>query len=148
MKPFVATGQEMPFNPAERDIYSMSPLARRAVRRLEMDAAHQEFAEAVASEPLPPETAEALRASHELHIGKALAQAKYDQDVVDVAYVQAAEAVEATQYFVRRGGEWARTQNARLKPGETVFVRRQNGEMEAAGVIDSRGEPPPPEIIP
>ena len=34
-----------------------------------------------------------------------------------------------TRYFVRRGGEWAKVQNAKLRPGETVFVKRENGEM-------------------
>ena len=39
-----------------------------------------------------------------------------------------------------------KVQNAKLKPGEHVFVKRENGEMEAVGVVDSRGEPPPQKI--
>ena len=51
-----------------------------------------------------------------------------------------------TQYYVRRGGEMARVERAKLKLGETVFVKRPNGEMGAAGFINANGEPPDSEI--
>ena len=54
LKAFVASEAAPAPAPFSRNIYDMSPLARRAVRRLEIQAAHQEFAEAGASEPLPP----------------------------------------------------------------------------------------------
>ena len=60
------------------------------------------------------DVAAALEAEHDLHIGKALAQARYNQAAVDAAYEGAAQREEEAraQYFVRRGGEWARVQNA------------------------------------
>jgi hypothetical protein len=56
LKPFVATAEAPPPEPPVRNIYDLPLSTRRQVRRLEMHAAHQEFAEQVASEPLPPET--------------------------------------------------------------------------------------------
>jgi hypothetical protein len=151
LKPFVAgPDAPKPFDPSVRNIYDLSPLARREVRRLESIAAEKEWAQQVADEPLPPETAAALEASHELHIGRAKAQAEYSQRLSDGIYKQLEEeaAARVVQLYVRRGGEWGRVQNSKLKPGETVFAKRENGEMEAVGVINSRGEPPPQEIIP
>jgi hypothetical protein len=82
LRSFIATGEEASTQPVVRNIYDLHPAARRAVRRLEMHAAHQEFAEQVAAEPLPPETAAALEASHELHIGRAKAEAEYRTTLV------------------------------------------------------------------
>jgi hypothetical protein len=147
LQPFVATGEEPSIQPVERNIYNSWSI-RRQVHRLEKGVALQEAAEEEATAPLPPETAEALLAAHELHIGAALKQAEYSQGLSDAAYAQAAEAAAAkvTQYFVRRGGEWARAERARLKAGETCFIKRPNGETEAAGTVDSSGGLPPPEI--
>ena len=50
-------------------------------------------------------------------------------------------------YIIDPGGEGVRTERAKLRPGEYVFVLRPNGEYETMGVVDSRGEPPPPEVI-
>ena len=147
LKPFIASGAELLPDPSDRDIY-LSNQARRQARRLEAIAEEKEWAEQQASEPLPPDVAAALQDSHDRYIGEALAQAKHNQSAIDNAHEAIAAAAEPTQYFVRRGGEWARSQNARLKPGESVFVRRPNGEMEAAGIVDSRGQLPPEEITP
>ena len=125
----------------------MSPPVRRQTRRLEMHAAHQEFAEQVAAEPLREDVAAALQDSHDIAIGRAKAQAEYSQGLVDAAHA-AAQPAEPPQLFVRRGGEWGRVQNAKLKPGEHVFVKRPNGEMEAVGVVDATGGLPPEEITP
>jgi hypothetical protein len=57
-------------------------------------------------------------------------------------------AAKVAQLYVRRGGEWGRVQNSKLKIGEHVFVRRENGQMESVGVVDSNGGLPPQEIIP
>ena len=59
--------------------------------------------------------------------------------MVDAAY-KAAQAPEPPQLYVRRGGAWGQVERAKLKPGETCFVKRENGAMEAVGVVDSRGE--------
>jgi MoxR-like ATPase len=151
MKAFIASGNEAPpFNPAERDIYSMHPAARRAVRKLEMQAAHKEFAEQIASAPLPEDVQAALEDSHNITIGRAKAQAEYNAKLTDDVYKQLEEeaAAKVIQFFVRRGGEWGKVQNAKLKPGEHVFVRRENDQMEAVGVVNSNGGLPPQEIIP
>jgi hypothetical protein len=145
LKPFIATGEEPSLQPVVRNIYDLSPAARRQVRQLEMQAAHQEFAEQVASEPLPPETAAALQASHNIAIRRARAQLEHNQTVIDAAHA-AAQSAEPPQLFVKRGGEWGHVERAKLKVGEHVFVRRENGQMESVGVVNSRGEPPPPEI--
>ena len=121
-----------------------------SARRLETHAAHQEFAEQVAAEPLPEDVQAALEAEHELRIGAALKQAEYSQGLSDAVYAQAAEAAaaKATQYYVRRGGALGKVQNSKLKPGETVFAKHENGEMEAVGVVDATGGLPPQELTP
>ena len=83
LKAFVATGNETPFQPAERNIYDMSPPLRRQARRLEMHAAHQEFAEQVAAAPLPEDVQAALEAEHDIAIGRARAQGEYSQRLSD-----------------------------------------------------------------
>ena len=145
LKPFIATAEAPPPEPVQRNIYDMSPPVRRQARRLEMHAAHQELAEQVASEPLPEDVQAALESEHDIAIGRAKAQAEYNQSVVDAAYA-AAQADEPPQRYVRRGGEWGHVERAKLKPGETVFVKRENGEMEAVGVVDATGGLPPQEI--
>ena len=50
-----------------------------------------------------------------------------------------------TKYFVKRGGEMARCERAKLRPGEQCFTR-QGDEWVYAGVIDSTGAPPPQPI--
>lgn len=149
LKPFIATAEAPPPEPVERNIYS-SWRAARQVDRLAKGIALQEAAEEIASEPLPEDVQAALEAEHNIAIGRAKAEAEYRQGLADATYKQIEEeaAAKVTQYFVRRGGEWARVQNARLKPGETAFVRRENGQMEAAGTVNAAGEPPPAEVTP
>jgi hypothetical protein len=150
LKPLVATGEEpVPFSPAERDFYR--PELRRQAGRVLGNVQWQNAAEREAeqAQQLPPETQAELEDAHSRRIALLKAQGEYAAGFTDAAYAQAqAEAeTKATEYFVRRGGAWGRVENAKLKPGETVFVKRENGQMEAAGTIDSRGQPPPPEII-
>ena len=148
LKGLVATGNEVPYSPAERNIYELPPHLRRQAREIEGVVQWQSWCEERAAEPLPPGVEEVLQAEHDKRIGHTKAQMAFNQDAVDAAYeVAAAEAAaKETQYYVRRGGEMARVQNARLKPGETCFVRRPNGEMEAAGHVDAYGQPPDSEI--
>ena len=102
----------------------------------------------LAAQALPAETEEALQAEHELRSAKAKVQLAYNQKLTDAAYEAAAKqaAETETQYFVKRGGEWGKVQNAKLKPGETCFVKRPNGEYEASGYVNAEGEPPDSEI--
>jgi hypothetical protein len=148
LRPFVATGDETPpFNPSERYIYADLPRnTRRQVRKLEAIAQEKEAAEAEVDQPLREDLQAALEDAHAAHIGRAKAQMAFNQSAIDVAHEAAAAATEPPQLYVRRGGEWAHVERAKLKPGETCFLKRENGEMEAAGVVNSRGEPPPPEI--
>ena len=139
-----------PFDPAERNFYS--PHLRRQARAVRGNIQFQDWAEqeVEAAGKLPPETEEALQAAHDKAIGLVKAQAKFNQEAADNAYesaVRQAEEVQ-TQYFVRRGGEMARVERAKLKPGETCFVKRPNGEYEASGFIDANGTWPEPEIYP
>jgi hypothetical protein len=146
LRAFVATGGEPSTQPVERNVYDLPLSIRRQVREHERAAAEKAWAEEQASAPLRPDIAEALQDAHDRSIGLAKAQAQLNQDVVDAAYAAAEAAAEPPQLYVRRGGEWARVERAKLKAGETCFVRRPSGEMEAVGVVDSRGEPPLPEI--
>ena len=148
LKAVVATGEEEPaFSPAERDIYS--PHLAREARRIQGNIQLQDWAEQEAeADPLPEDVKEVLEDEHSRRIEKLRAQMAFNQGATDGAYAQAAAAAAAkeTHFYVRRGGAWGHVERAKLKPGETVFVKRPNGEMEAAGIIDANGEPPPSEI--
>jgi hypothetical protein len=126
MKAFIATGEETPFDPGERDIYGDLPRnTRRQIQRLEAIAAEREAAAAAFNTPLPEGAAEVLEAEHAKHIGLAKARMAYNQSVIDSAYEGAAQREEEarTQYYVRRGGAWGHVERAKLKPGETVSAR-------------------------
>ena len=131
LRQYIATGEETLYTPAHRDYYREGPPAEYA------------------REPLPPETEEALQAIHAKSTSMVKAQMQFDQTAADNAYEGAKQAVEAkvAQFFVKRGGQWAHVQRAKLKLGELVFVKRPNGEMETVGCVDSRGEPPEQEIV-
>ena len=120
LRPFIASGNETPFEPIQRNIYDLAPAARRQVQQLELAAAEREWAEAQASEPLRPDVAAALAASHDIAIGRAKAQAQYNQDVIDAAYEQAAaEAAQPPQLYVKRGGAWGRFKTPNSSPANT-----------------------------
>ena len=167
LKQYIATGQEDFFHPRERDFYnnprpdcgvvyqptgSDSQWTRRQARQVASVAQEQLYAEqeAEAAGQLPKETQEALEDAHSKHSALMKAQMAYNQRATDIAYEQAAAeaAAKESQFYVRRGGAWGKVQNCRLRPGETVFVKRENGQMEAAGCVDSTGSPPPSEVIP
>jgi hypothetical protein len=149
LKQYRATGDSpRPFTQAERDIYyGESRQGYRAARRLAATAAYEDMAIEALNKPLPPETAAALQDQHDKSIGLALAQAEANQRFRDAAYEQAARAAEPVQLYVKRGGEMGRVERSKLKPGEPVFVLRENGRYETMGVVDSRGELPPGELI-
>ena len=98
--------------------------------------------------PLPEETRLALEDAHAKNIGLQMAQAEANHRFMDSAYEAAARTAEPPQLYVRRGGAWGKVQNCKLRPGEFVFVVRPTGEYETIGVVNSSGEPPPPEFIP
>jgi hypothetical protein len=141
---------EVPWHPCERDYYS--PEIRRQAAQVRGNVQWQDAAEveAEAAQQLPPEVKEVLEEEYSRRIQKLKAQKAYDQSVADDIYAaaEAQAAAKESRYFVKRGGEFARVERAKLKPGETCFVKRENGEYEAAGLIDAAGAPPPPEIIP
>jgi hypothetical protein len=147
MKGFIASeATPAPFDPSVRNIYGdMTPAARRQVRQLELAAAEREWFEEQAAEPLPEDVQAALEDSHAAYIARLKAEAEYDGKLADTAF-QAAQPAPPPQLYVRRGGEWGHVERAKLKPAEHVFVRRENGQMESVGVVDSNGQPPPPEI--
>ena len=50
-------------------------------------------------------------------------------------------------FFVRRGAVYRRSEDARLRSGEQVFVKEPSGDWALAGTINSTGGlPPPPEV--
>jgi hypothetical protein len=149
LKPLIAgPGAPAPFQPSERDIYNNLPRSlRRQARMLEHAVAYEDQEIAQMNKPLPPETAAAIEDAHTRSIALQKAQAEYNGKLLDAAYEQAAAAAQPPPLYVRRGGEWGRVARAKLKPGEHVFALRPNGEYETIGVVDSRGEPPPPEVI-
>jgi len=164
LRPLVATGDEEFYSHSERLIYNQQPpepgpvvfqqtgggsqwQARRVAAGLHQQAWAEEQAEA--ANALPAETEEALEAAHAKHSALAKAQIQFNRDQVDAAYERAAQEAESrtVQLFVKRGGDFGRVERARLKPGEPVFVRRENGQYEVVGEIDSRGQPPDQEVI-
>jgi hypothetical protein len=165
LRQYLATGQEDFYSPSQRNIYGGQPPApdvgfvyqplsggqwrRQAGQVANVVQEQDQAAEAAAANELPEEVKEVLQAEHDLRIGKARAQMKVNQDASANAYEAAAQRAEEvqTQYFVRRGGAWGKVQNCQLRPGETVFVKRENGQMEAAGTVNAAGEPPPSEFI-
>ena len=84
--------------------------------------------------PLPEDVQAVLEDAHSARIEELKAQAEFNQSLSDGTYETAAAAAAAkeTRYSVRRGGEMAKVQNAKLKPGEVVFVKRPSGEFEAS----------------
>ena len=96
LRPFIATGDETPFDPSERNIYADLPRnTRRQIRRLEAIAAEREAAEAAFNEPLPEGAAEVLEDMHAKHVGRAKAQMAFNQSAIDVAHAAAAPVARA-----------------------------------------------------
>jgi hypothetical protein len=147
LRPFLASEAAPPSEPPTRNIYDLPLALRRQVRGLELAAAEKAWVEQQASEPLPSDVAEALQDAHDRSVSITKAQLAYNLSAVDIVHEAAAEEAEAKtiQYFVKRGGEWARVQNARLKPGEQYFAKRAGG-WEYVGVINANGELPEQEI--
>ena len=151
LRPLVALGdEEPPYHPAERNIYFGSPAGRGQARRILGNVLLQDNVETaeLAAQALPAETEEALQAAHDKASALAKAQLAGRAEQTDGIYEAAAQQAAATetQFYVRRGGEWGKVQNAKLRPGETCFVKRPNGEYEASGYVNAEGEPPDPEI--
>ena len=85
LKPFVATAEAPPPEPAQRNIYDLPLSTRRQVRKLELAAAEKEWAEAQASIPLPEDVQAALEDSHAKHIGRLLKEAEVNAKLTDAA---------------------------------------------------------------
>jgi hypothetical protein len=167
LRQYLASGDEDFYTPAQRDIYHGQPgpeppfffqgvssgqWVQRQASRTAAGMQEQIWAEAEMEREhaLPKETLEVLQTKHDEHIALLKARGAYAQKLTDAAYEQAAAeaAAKESQYYVRRGGAWGKVQNCQLRPGETTFVRRPNGEFEASGFIDSTGEPLSSAIIP
>ena len=142
LKPFIARGDETPFQAAARNIYDMPPPLRRQAWKLETIAQEKEAAEEEADAPLREDIQAALQAEHDLRIGAALQQARFNQAAIDNAHEAAAEAAQPREFFVKRGGEMGRTDRCRLKPGELIFARTPTGEYEVIGHTNSNAEIP------
>ena len=134
----------------------LSQHGRREAARLAGAAAAQEWAEeeALRQGELPKETLEALQAAHDTQIGIALATAASAErtrnagiTAAQEAAAREAEPAKPLAFFVRRGGEWGRIERSKLKPGEHVFTKRPNGQMQTVGVVDAIGQAPPEEMI-
>jgi hypothetical protein len=148
LRPYItAAGDEMLPHPSDRDIY-LSPAARRQARALEAEAQRQEWAEELASEPLREDVAAELEAQHAARIGKALAEAQFNQDAIDNLHEAIAAAAEPEPFFVRRGSVYSRVEKVKLKPGEPCFTKAGDGEWRTVGCVDSAGQLPPQEITP
>ena len=87
----------------------------------------------------------ALQAEHDLPIGKALAQAKFNQDAIDNSHAVSA-APEPQKFFVKRGAVYIFAEKVKLKPTELVFVKLNEGEWRTVGCVDNAGQLPPQEI--
>jgi hypothetical protein len=166
LKEYIATEADPPaWSPRERDFYNnpqpdpgliYQPLSgERGMRRQAARAAsisqEQIYAEeqAQADAALPAETIEALQDSHDLYIGKTKAELEASQRLTDAIYEDAERRVVEPQKFLKRGAVYVSAEKAgRFKPGEHVFVRRESGEYESVGLVDSEGGLPPEEIIP
>jgi len=121
---------------------------RRKVERqvAELEAAAQEddwIEEQVANAELPPEIAEGLQEEHERHVGLQKAQLAVDARRSDETSDAAAAASEPVQMYVRRGSRhYQPAHKARLKAGESVYVRKPDGGLECIGETDSKAELP------
>jgi hypothetical protein len=150
LKGLVATGDEEFYDPSDRNLYFGDPRGRSRARQLLSNVLWQDQVESAELEArkLPAETQAALEDEHTLRIARLKAQAEYNQGLSDAAYEAASKqaAETETEYYVKRGGEWGKVQNARLRPGEPCFVKRPNGQYEVSGYIDANGEPPDSEI--
>jgi hypothetical protein len=119
--------------------------ARQAVQgRHEADEA-AEFA----NQPLPPETEEALQASHDLRVGKAKAQLQFGQDAIDNLHNSLGTEREPIQRFAKRGSVYVRIEKIALQPGEPIFIKHRgpSGNYEIIGHTDVDGMPPELPII-
>jgi hypothetical protein len=76
---------------------------------------------------LREDVAAALEDAHDIAVGRAKAQAQYNQAAVDGAYA-AAQPAEPRRLFVKRGGAWGHVERCRLKPGELIFTRTPAGD--------------------
>jgi hypothetical protein len=116
---------------------------QREIQRMEDDEARDEWIEEQMDAPLPPAVAESLQADHERDIEMQRAQAQVDARRSDEASDAAAAAGAVPTLYVRRGSRhYAPALNARLKAGESVFVRKPEGRFEYVGIVNGDGELP------
>jgi hypothetical protein len=89
-----------------------------------------------------------LQDIHSKSAALAKAQIQFNRDQVDAIYENAAQAAEPPQLFVKRGGEMGRVERSKLKPGEPVFAKFDEGDWQVVGYVDANGQAPPPPLIP
>ena len=121
LRALVATAEAPPPEPFSRNIYDMSPSVRRQCVGLKCTPHIKNSRNRQRASRSRRRRLAALRAEHELHIGLARAQAEVNAHRVDDTYKHLEEeaAGKVNQLYVRRGGALGKTQNSRLKPGET-----------------------------
>ena len=130
----------------------MGRALRRQAGQLAAASAEREWAEreVEVANKLPRETLEAIQDAHDRYIGRELAIAEHNARLVDAAYEaaqrKAAGEKAAATYHVKRGAVYRKAEEARLRPGETVYQRQPSGDWWAAGVVDSTGGLPPEEV--
>jgi hypothetical protein len=171
LKPYLSSEEEAPAGPEERILnfepnttYLLHPDGSRSHNRaisrqaaaLAADAFLQAAVEeeAIAAGTLDPETAAALADEHDRAIGLQIKAAEVAQARIDSAYAQAQEAAEReaepakpSEFFVKRGAVYRKTEEARLRPGEPVFVKEPSGAWAAVGTTNINGALPPDEVI-
>ena len=165
LKGLVADGSENFYHPSQRDIYGGQPAgpepgfvyegvsSGRWVQRQAAQAAavvqEKDQAEVEASaETLSPETLAILEDQHNHRIDRLKAQAGYNAKVIDSAYESLAQASEPPALFVRRGGEMGRVERSKLKVGEAVYAKFDEGDWQVIGHVNANGEAPEPPLIP
>jgi hypothetical protein len=118
--------------------------AQRDIAEMEEDAAREEWIEETAnSTELPAEVAQDLEAEHRRHVAQQTAQLAADANRSDAASDAAAEAGAVPTLYVRRGSRhYAPALKARLKAGESVFIRQPDGRFEFVGEVDGHGQLP------
>jgi hypothetical protein len=154
LREYLASGQEDFYHPSTRNYYHQpgpelgagviyqgtgGQWTRREAARAAAGLQEQIYAEQEAErdQQLPAETQEVLETEHSRRIDKLKAQASYNQKIADGVYEreEAEASAKETQFYVRRGGEMARVERAKLKPGESTFVRRTANTKSAASSI-------------
>jgi hypothetical protein len=128
---------------------------RRVAGQLAAADSFQAWAEEQASAPPDEALASALAIVQEQHDIAVALQIKEleirdrDKDAAIAAAQEAAVAEEkpAATLFVRRGAIFRRAEEAKLRPGEPVFVKEPSGAWAAVGLVDANAGLPEVTIL-